>query len=127
MEHLQFIVSFIFKYIRSPFIRTPTGKPVITESPVDDREVLVGNGPLTFTCVSLGTPEPSIEWYFSGQPIAPRSGVSTVGNTLTIATPQTSNFGVYQCIVNNLFGDDQHAWLLEIRPASEPQIFDHVW
>lgn len=86
---------------------------------MDNREVFVGGRALTFTCESMGTPEPSIEWYFNGQPITADSGVSTVGNTLIIASPQTRNSGVYQCIVSSQFGDDQRAWLLEIREASE--------
>ena len=101
-------------------IRTPTGRLLITGSPVDSREILIGNGALTFTCESVGTPEPNIEWYFNGQPIALSSGVSTVGNTLTIASPQVSNSGIYQCIVSNRFGDDQRAWLLEVRQTGEP-------
>ena len=62
---------------------------------------------------------PDIEWYFSGQPIAADSGISINGNNLTIASPQVSNSGIYQCIVINDFGDDQAAWLLEIRPSSK--------
>ena len=89
---------------------------------MDMREVFVGSRPLTFECEAVGTPDPelNIEWFFNGRPIDPTSGVSTVGNALTIASPQVMNSGVYQCIVSNWFGDDQSAWLLEIRNTSEP-------
>ena len=89
------------------------------------REVFEGSGALRFTCESVGSPAPNITWYVNGQPINPISGVSTVGNTLTIASPLVSNSGVYQCIVSNRFGDDQRAWLLEIRKTGEPQILPH--
>ena len=98
---------------------TPSERPLITSSPSDNREIVVGEGRRSFTCDFVGSPTPDIEWYFNGQPISLSSGVSTAGNTLTIASPDVSNSGIYQCIVSNRFGDDQRAWLLEIRPSSE--------
>ena len=71
-----------------------------------------------YTCEFEGSQPSTIEWFFNGQPISPNSGVSAVGNTLTIASPQVSNSGIYQCIVSSRYGDDQHAWLLEIRQPS---------
>ena len=71
------------------------------------------------TCEFEGYPTPRIDWYFNGKPISPDSGVSISDNTLAIASPQTSNSGIYQCIVSNDVGDDQAAWLLEIRLPSK--------
>ena len=45
-------------------------------------------------------------------------GVNIINSTLIIPTPQVSHSGIYQCIVSNEFGDDQAAWLLEIREPS---------
>ena len=72
-----------------------------------------------YTCVFEGSPTPTIEWYFNGQLISSDLGVSIDSNTLTIPSPHVSHSGIYQCIVSNEFGDDQAAWLLEIREPSE--------
>ena len=75
-----------------------------------------------FTCDFVSWPLPSIKFYFNGQPISTGTGtgtnVSIANNTLTILTPEVSHSGIYQCIVSNEFGDDQAAWLLEIREPS---------
>ena len=96
-----------------------TELPRITMNPPNNREVVVGEENLMYSCEFEGSPTPSIQWFFNGQPIAAESGVSVSDNTLMIATPQVSNSGIYQCIVSNDFGDDQAAWLLEIRPSSK--------
>ena len=97
----------------------PTELPSITRNPTSDRELVVGMENLKYTCEFQGSLMPDIEWYFNGQPIAADSGISINGNNLTIASPQVSNSGIYQCVVSNDFGDDQAAWLLEIRPSSK--------
>ena len=91
--------------------------PSITSSPMDDREIVEEQMNLEYTCEYVGTMA-DIDWFFNGQPIHDDSGVSINDNTLTIASPQVSNSGIYQCIVSNDFGDAQAAWLLEIRPSS---------
>ena len=75
-----------------------------------------------YTCEFEGSPTPSIEWYFNGQPVPSTFGVTINGNTLTIPSLQLSHSGIYQCIVSNEFGDDQAVWLLEIQPSSEIEI-----
>lgn len=72
-----------------------------------------------YTCESEGFPLPNVTFYFNGRPISNGSDVSIVNSTLLIPFPQVVHSGVYQCIVSNEFGDDQRAWLLEIREPSE--------
>ena len=96
-----------------------TELPRITMSPPDNREIVAREENLMYSCEFEGSPTPTIQWFFNSQPIAAESGVSVSDNTLMIAAPQESNSGVYQCIVSNQFGDDQAAWLLEIRPSSK--------
>ena len=100
---------------------TLTEVPNITNTSQDEREHLVGEENLMYTCEFEGFPLPSISFYFNGVCITVDStnGIIIVGNTLTIPSPQVSHSGVYQCIVSNEFGDDQAAWLLEIRQPSE--------
>ena len=93
--------------------------PRIINTIQDMRERLVGEGSLTFTCQFEGSPLPNITFYFNGAITTLDSGVSIINNTLTIPSPQVSHSGIYQCIVSNEFGDDQIAWLLEIRHPSE--------
>ena len=96
-----------------------TERPTITSSPEDNREILMTQNNLAYTCEYEGSPSPTIEWFFNGRPISATSGVSTVGNTLTIASPDVSNSGIYQCIVSSQFGQGDRAWLIEIREPSE--------
>ena len=67
-----------------------------------------------YTCEFEGSPDPTIMFYFNGAPVSPESapGVSIVGRTLTIGSPQVSNSGIYQCIVSNEFGDDQQGMIV---------------
>ena len=93
--------------------------PRITNTIQDERDLLVGEGSLTYTCQFEGVPLAVVIFYFNGAVISPDSGVTIIGSTLTISFPQVSHSGIYQCIISNEFGDDQQAWLLEIRQPSE--------
>ena len=95
--------------------------PRITNNLQEERKYFVGEENLTYTCEFEGFPLPSIVFYFNGDCISAggTSGINIINNTLTIPSPQVSHSGVYQCIVSNDFGDDQQAWLLEIRQPSE--------
>ena len=95
--------------------------PRITNSFRGEREHLVGEDNLTYTCEFEGFPHPRVTFYFNGVHIVTNGAndVIIINNTLTIPSPQVSHSGIYQCIVSNEFGDDQAAWLLEIRQPSE--------
>ena len=75
---------------------------------------------LTYICEFEGYPLPNLAFYFNGAhiPANNTNGIYIVSNTLIIPTPQVSHSGIYQCIISNEFGDDQAAWLLEIRQPS---------
>ena len=72
-------------------------------------------------CEFVGFPLPIVTFHFNGARIEAdnTSDVIVINNTLIIPSPQVSHSGIYQCIVRNEFGDDQQAWLLEIREPSE--------
>ena len=93
--------------------------PRITNTIHDERDHLVGKESLTYTCQFEGFPLPNITFFHNGAVISPESGMTIVNNSLTIPSPQVSHSGIYQCIVSNEFGDDQIAWVLEIRQPSE--------
>ncbi len=96
-----------------------TGKAVITMDPseVNIREVIVGQGPATtFSCANTGYPATSTVWYFNGDVIdSSFVGIVFDATMLTIANPQVSHSGVYQCFVSNTVSEDNAAWLLEVR------------
>ena len=62
--------------------------PTITSSIQDEREHLVGESNLTYICQFEGFPLPNITFYFNGAAISPESGVTVIGNTMTIPSPQ---------------------------------------
>ena len=101
--------------------------PRIINTIEDDRDIFVGEENLMYTCQFEGSPLPNITYYFNGAVISPISGVTIVSNTLTIPSPQVSHSGIYQCIVSNEFGDDQKAWLLEIRQPSKYMCSKILW
>ena len=86
-----------------------------------EREHFTVEENLMYECEFEGFPLPNVTFYFNGRPISTDTGLSVVinNNTLTIPSPQVSHSGIYQCIVSNRFGDDQAAWLLEIREPSK--------
>ena len=84
----------------------------------NEREHFIGEKNLIYICEFEGFPLPNIAFYFNGAPILTNS-VNIMNNTLTIPSPQVYHSGIYQCIVSNEFGDDQAAWLLEIRQPSK--------
>ncbi len=92
---------------------------MITMDPLEAnvREVIVGRGPATsFSCANTGYPATSTVWYFNGIEIDSSFVGIVIDNTmLTIANPQVSHSGVYQCFVSNTVSEDNAAWLLEVR------------
>ena len=80
-----------------------------------------------YTCEFTGTPTPILVFYFNGESITSDGSINIIGNTLTIISPQVNNFGIYQCIVSNEYGDDQLAWLLEIREPRKLLLFKCAW
>ena len=93
--------------------------PRITRNLLNEIEHFTVEQNLTYSCEFEGFPIPVVSVYFNGQPIYTQAGASIANGTLTILSPQVFHSGIYQCIVNNEFGDDQQAWLLEIRQPSE--------
>ncbi len=106
-------------HIHTPTTHTHTGKAVIMKDPLETnvREVIVGRGPATtFSCANTGYPVTSTVWYFNGDVIdSSFVGIVIDDTTLTIANPQVSHSGVYQCFVSNTVSEDNAAWLLEVR------------
>jgi hypothetical protein len=98
--------------------------PRITTVFQDEREHFVGENSLTYMCEFEGFPYPRVAFYFNGVRIVANSSstVNIINNTLIIPSPQVGHSGIYQCIVSNEIGDDQAAWLLEIRQPSELNI-----
>ncbi|XP_064396459.1 hemicentin-1-like [Halichondria panicea] len=97
-------------------------KAVITVDPSNTREVIVGRGPATtFSCANTGYPATSTVWYFNGDVIdSSFVGIVFDDTMLTIANPQVSHSGVYQCFVSNTVSEDNAAWLLEVRAPAAP-------
>ena len=104
----------------------PPERAAITDPPVDaesltDRERLVGGGSVTYICEVEGIPTPTVTWYHNGGDVP--DGVSVNSNQLTIAEPQVSHSGVYQCQATNIIGDTQYEdsrmWILEVRMPGE--------
>ena len=91
---------------------------------MSDREVIVGGGIETFTCATTGTPAPTLEWFINGQPAASTPGVTISGDTLTLATPQVSHSGVYQCFASNEVSEARASWAVEVREPGEPTSVD---
>ena len=89
-----------------------------------DREHLVGEGNISYTCVGEGSPNfPSVTWYYNGRMTVFLDGVTVNGNRLEIAAPQVSHSGIFQCFVSNTFNQeayfDQRTWVLEVREPSK--------
>ena len=105
--------------------------PISSATELTDRENYQGQvGSKVFTCLAEGNPEPSLSWYYNGDPITGINGVNenspqlVENNTqLIITSPQSTHSGIYQCLVRNVISGishvDQRIWILEIKVASE--------
>ena len=97
-----------------------TEMAVISSPPGNEREVIVGEGSESFSCVTDGTPTPTLEWFINGQRVTDTtSGVNITGETLSIPSPQVSHSGVYQCFASNEVSEAVASWAVEVREPSE--------
>ena len=85
-----------------------------------DRERTREESDVLYVCVIEGYPQPTVTWYYNGDPIPFSSGINVSGNQLSISKPQVSHSGVYQCVAKNTHGrgesEETRAWFLEVRP-----------
>jgi hypothetical protein len=71
--------------------------PTILTQPASQGSI--GGAPVIFTVSAVGTPQLSYQWRFNGANI---SGATT--NSLTIASPQSTNNGAYSVRITNAYG-----------------------
>ena len=75
-----------------------------------------------YVCESTGFPDPTLTWYFNGEPV-PNDIVTVNGNQLVISSLQVANSGVYECVVSNTIDgevrEDRRQWVLEVRMPSK--------
>jgi len=71
-------------------------------------------GTISFTCQATGKPVPTISWYFNGVPVDETNKMkytismmslnrTTINNTLTIMSVESSDVGTYTCNATNVF------------------------
>jgi hypothetical protein len=70
--------------------------PVITAQPIS--QTIVANTTTTFAVSAFGSPAPTYQWYFNGNPI---SGSNT---TRLLLSPPTALAGSYTCQATNIYG-----------------------
>ena len=88
-----------------------TGRPIISVK-VDNQRLLEGDT-VIITCQAIGTPIPSISWYFNGAPVDKENTVkymisetslnpTTKNTSLTIRSVYLSDNGTYTCNATSL-------------------------
>ena len=95
-----------------------TAPPRITMSPSNDLERLVKER-VSFTCVVEGIPTPTITWYHNRVQLNASGVISISGNTLNISSLTVGHTGMYQCFANNVVGNTQRSWALQVREPSK--------
>ncbi len=89
--------------------------------PLVDRGQLVSGGTVVYPCAASGIPQPTVTWFYNGGDLG--GGVEVGGDgSLTIAEPLVRHSGIYQCVVENRFGEARRTWLLEVR---EPGMYNY--
>ena len=95
-----------------------TAPPMITMSPSSDLELLVSQT-VTYTCEVKGIPTPTVIWYHNGVQLNASGVISISGNTLNISSLTVGHTGMYQCFANNVVGNTQRSWALQVREPSK--------
>ncbi len=67
-----------------------------------------------------------VTWFYNGGDLG--GGVKVGDNgTLTIVEPLVRHSGIYQCVVENRFGEARMTWLLEVREPGKKKICLAMW
>ena len=89
----------------------------ITSSPDSVRDILTGVS-WSGSCEVTGTPEPTITFYYNGEPLESGGGIEINGGTITITSTTLAHRGMYQCAAENESGSAERNWFLIIREPS---------
>ena len=79
----------------------------------------------SFTCQATGEPVPTISWYFNGAPVDEANtmkytiemmslNTTTINNTLTIMSVESSDVGTYTCNATNVISTDTSSGVLTV-------------
>ena len=80
---------------------------------------------VSFNCQATGEPVPTISWYFNGVPVNVTNtmkyttsmmslNTTTISNTLTIMSVQSSDVGTYTCNATNVVSSDTSSGILTV-------------
>ncbi len=99
-------VSSRLGYIISKGSVATTIAPAITLQP--SSQTISSGSTVVFGVAATGTPAPTYQWYFNGNPLSNGAGVSNVtGATLVISGATAANAGSFYCTVTNSSGSVQ--------------------
>ena len=79
----------------------------------------------SFSCQATGEPVPTISWYFNGAPVDEANAMkytlsmmslntTTIINTLTIMSVESSDVGTYTCNATNVVSTDSSSGVLTV-------------
>ena len=108
----------------SDFLITVNIAPFIINPGVIDQTQDEGNN-ASFTCQATGEPVPTISWYFSDAPVDQTNAIkykismmslniTTISNTLTIMSVESSDVGTYTCNATNVVSTDTSSGILTV-------------
>ncbi|CAB3382378.1 Hypothetical predicted protein [Cloeon dipterum] len=95
-------------------------------SRLTDRTTQVGSK-VKLTCSVLGTPDPTIQWFYEDKPITPKTSTNyRITNmdglvTLEIKSATLEDAGLYTCIAKNEVGEEKSAAQVKIFEGYDPQ------
>ena len=95
--------------------------PVISPEVMDQIKVEGENA--SFACQASGEPVPTTIWYFNNAPVNVTNtmkyiismmplNTTTISNTLTIMSVESSDVGIYTCIATNVVSSDTSSGIL---------------
>ena len=93
-------------------------------------------GNVSFTCQATGEPVPTISWYFNGTPVNVTNtmkyttsmmslNTTTISNTLTIMSVQSSDVGTYTCNATNVISSDTSSGILTVNGEFLTLVFQY--
>nr|DBA18217.1 TPA: hypothetical protein GDO54_016492 [Pyxicephalus adspersus] len=99
--------------------------PTIEDTEYSEEYTIIASNPLELECYDKGTPLPAVMWLKNGIPLEPNNDlqIQANGQKLIIPSSDSSDSGVYECVVKNEAGTSRKMFNVNVHvePSIKPE------